>query len=63
MYMQGVYTNYSGQMMDNYLLLVPGLVGCMHVATLQSGDCNLFARYIVSTFSPIIVGHVSNAWF
>lgn len=33
MYMQVVYTNYSGQMMDNYLPLVPGLVGCMHVDT------------------------------
>ena len=28
MYVQVVYINYSGQMMDSYLLLVPGLVGC-----------------------------------
>lgn len=34
LYIQVVYTNYSGQMMDNYLPLVPGLVGCMYAISL-----------------------------
>ena len=39
--MQVVYTNYSGQMMDNYLLLVPGLVGFVCVCN-QFGGYNMF---------------------